>query len=85
MLRYDRLVGVLSMSLQDAVGSRLVGAVGSRLAGAVGLRGFASPDVLKYRLSILGVPVVDYSHNVLVIFFMMFSLCFNSYPLCEHH
>ena len=23
--------------------------------------------------------------NVLVIFFMMFSLCFNSYLLCEHH
>ena len=23
--------------------------------------------------------------NVLVIFFIMLSLCFNSYPLCEHH
>ena len=23
--------------------------------------------------------------NVLLIFFMMLSLCFNSYPLCEHH
>ena len=63
MLGYDRLVGVLSMSLRAAVGSRLVGTVGNRLAGAVGLRGFASPDVLKYRLAVLGVPVVDYSDS----------------------
>ena len=67
--RYGRHVGVLSVSgrvavssrLFGAVGIRLVGAVGSRLAGAVGLTGFASPDVLKYRLAVLGVPVVDYS------------------------
>ena len=59
------------MSLRAAVGSRLAGAVGSwlggivgkRLAGAVGLRGFASPDVLKYCLAVLGVPVVDYSDS----------------------
>ena len=60
------------MSGRAAVGSRLVGAVGSRRGRAVGreagrsgrtvgLRGFASPDVLKYRLAVLGVPVVDYS------------------------
>ena len=36
--RYGRLVGVLSMSLRAAVGSRLVGAVGSRLVGVVGSR-----------------------------------------------
>ena len=71
MLRYNHLVGVLPVlgraavgsRLVGVVGSRLVGAVGSRLAGAVGLRGFASPDVLKYRLAILGVPVVDYSDS----------------------
>ena len=60
------------MSGWAAVGSRLVGAVGSRLvravgrgAGrsgrAVGLRGFASPDVLKYCLAVFGIPVSNYS------------------------
>ena len=51
--RYGRLVGVLSVSGRAAVGSRL--------AGAVGLGGFSSPDVLKYRLAVLGVPVIGYS------------------------
>ena len=64
--RYGRLVGVLSVSGRAAVGSRLGRAVGRGAAGssrAVGLRGFASPDVLKYRLAVLGVPVVDYSDS----------------------
>ena len=49
-----------------SAGSRPGGAVGrgaGRSGRAVGLRGFASPDVLKYRLAVLGVPVVDYSDN----------------------
>ena len=67
--RYSCLVrgmAVLSGSRQAAVGSRPGRAVGwgaGRSGPAVGLRGFASPDVLKYRLAVLGVPVVDYSDS----------------------
>ena len=71
---YGCLVGVLSVSGRAVVGSRLVGVVGSRPdraveqgAGrsgqAVGLRGFASPDVLKYRLTVFGVSVSNYSDS----------------------
>ena len=59
------------MSGRAAVGSRLVdasrqptvGREAGRSGRTVGLRGFASPDVLKYRLAVLGVPVVDYSNS----------------------
>ena len=57
----------MSVSGRAAVGSRLVGAVGQLAAGragrsgrAVGLRGFASPDVLKYCLAVFGIPVSNY-------------------------
>ena len=74
MLGYDRLVGVLSVSSRAEAGSRLVGAVGSRpgravgrgagrSSRAVGLRGFASPDVLKYCLAVFGIPVSNYSDS----------------------
>ena len=77
MLGYDRLVGVLSVSSRAAVGSRLVDAVGQLAAGRVeqsdgepagaagqsDLRGFASPDVLKYCLAVFGIPVSNYSDN----------------------
>ena len=49
-----------------SAGSRPGGAVG-REAGksgrAVGLRGFASPDVLKYCLAVFGIPVSNYSDS----------------------
>jgi len=50
--------------VQSAAGSRPGRAVGreaGRSGRTVGLRGFASPDVLKYRLAVLGVSVVIYS------------------------
>ena len=40
---------------------RAVGRGAGRSGRAAGLRGFASPDVLKYRLAIFGVPVANYS------------------------
>ena len=71
MLGYICLVGVSSMSGRTAVGSRLVSrpskAVGrgaGRSGRAVGLRGFASPDVLKYCLAVFGIPVSNYSDTI---------------------
>ena len=73
--RYGCLVrgmAVMSVScwcrvrLQSAAGSRPGRAVGrgaGRSSRAVGLRGFASPDVLNYCLTVFGVSVVNYSDS----------------------
>nr|AJA71657.1 disease resistance protein [Triticum aestivum] len=53
-------------SAPSAAGSRSGRAVGrgaGRSGRAVGLRGFASPDVLKYRLAVFGIPVANSSDS----------------------
>ena len=60
----SRLVGAVGSRLVGVVGSRPGRAVGRGAGGsgrAVGLRGFANPDVLKYRLTVFGVSVSNYS------------------------
>ena len=55
-----------SRSAGSRPGSRPGGAVGrgaGRSGRAVGLRGFASPDVLKYCLAVFGIPVSNYSDS----------------------
>ena len=55
--------GWLAQSTAASRPGRAVGRGAGRSGRAVGLRGFASPDVLKYCLAVFGIPVSNYSDS----------------------